>query len=103
MKDISEADFESAIATGAVLIDFSAEWCGPCKALSPIVERLAKDYNGKLNVFKIDVDEAQSVAARHGVMSVPTLVLFKDGKVVERRIGSVREQELRSMIEGHLV
>lgn len=102
MKDLSEADFDSAVAGGAVLIDFSAEWCGPCKVLTPVIERVSKDYGGKLNVYKVDVDVAQAVAARNGVMSVPTLVLFRDGKPVDRRIGAIRESDLRAMIENHL-
>ena len=102
MKDLDEAEFDAAIAAGAVLVDFSAEWCGPCKALSPVIERVSKDYDGRLHVYKIDVDQAQSVAARNGVMSVPTLVLFKDGKAVDRKIGSIREKDLRSMIESYV-
>lgn len=102
MQELSESSFDTATATGTVLIDFSATWCGPCKALSPILERMAKEYDGRLQVYKIDVDEAQSVAARHGVMSLPTLVLFKEGRAVDRKIGSVREQDLRSMIDSHL-
>lgn len=102
MKDLSETDFETAIAAGTVLVDFSAEWCGPCKALSPLVKRMADEYDGRLQVYTIDVDKAQSVAAKQGVMSLPTLVLFKDGQVVDRKIGSVREHDLRSMIDRHM-
>lgn len=102
MKDLSESEFDTAIAAGTVLVDFSADWCSPCKALSPLVERMASEYDGRLQVYRIDVDKAQSVAARQGVMSLPTLVLFKDGQVVDRKIGSVREQDLRSMIDSHM-
>lgn len=102
MKQLNEADFDRAIASGTVLIDFSAEWCGPCRVLTPLLERVAMEYDGKLQIFKVDVDEAQSVAARHGVMSLPTVVIFRDGQVVDRRIGSVRESELRSMIDRHM-
>lgn len=102
MKELNESDFDSATASGTVLVDFSATWCGPCKALSPLVDRVVKDYDGKLQVYKVDVDEAQAVAARHGVMSLPTLVIFKDGKAVDRKIGSIRESDLRTMIDSHL-
>ncbi|MDX1584191.1 MAG: thioredoxin [Thermoanaerobaculia bacterium] len=102
MKDLSEADFEDAVAAGPVLIDFSAEWCGPCKALTPVIERVSKDYDGRLSVYKVDVDHAQAVAARNGVMSVPTLVMFRDGRPVDRKIGAIRESDLREMIENHL-
>lgn len=102
MKELNESDFDRATAEGTVLVDFSATWCGPCKALSPLVERVGKDYDGKLQVYKLDVDEAQAIAARHGVMSLPTLVLFKDGKAVDRKIGSIREADLRSMIDSHV-
>lgn len=102
MKQLSESDFDTATASGMVLIDFSANWCGPCKALSPLIERMATEYDGKLRVYKVDVDESQSVAARHGVMSLPTIVIFRDGKVVDRKIGSIRETDLKSMIERHM-
>jgi thioredoxin 1 len=102
MKEIGEADFDRAIGNGTVLVDFSAAWCGPCKALTPVMERISNDYRERLHVYKVDIDEAQSVAARHGVMSVPTVVLYKDGRAVDRKVGSPRESDLREMIDSHI-
>lgn len=102
MRELGEADFDRAIGNGTVLVDFSAAWCGPCKALTPVMERISNDYSERLHVYKVDIDEAQSVAARHGVMSVPTVVLYKNGRAVDRKVGSPRESDLRDMIESHI-
>ena len=99
--ELNENNFETEIlkATGLILVDFWAEWCGPCRVLSPVVSELAQDYAGKLKVGKVNVDENNALAARYGVMSIPTLKFFKDGKVVGEMIGaapkSVIESELK--------
>lgn len=102
MRELSEEDFDTETGNGFSLIDFTARWCAPCEVLAPVIERLAQDYLGKMNVYRVDVDAARTLAARHGVMSVPTLVLFRDGKAVARRIGSIEEGDLRTMIEGEM-
>jgi thioredoxin 1 len=91
-KEILEAD-------GLVLVDFSATWCGPCKRLEPIVHEIAADYNGKLKVVKVDVDQARTSAARFGVMSVPTVLLLKGGEVKDQVIGLVSKQALAERID----
>lgn len=82
-----------------VMVDFFATWCGPCKFLSPVVEEIAKDYNGKLKVVKVDVDRAGESAMKFGIMSVPTVVLIKDGKEIGRSVGAVPKQSLVKELE----
>ena len=86
---ISQADFEEKVlkASTPVLVDFYAEWCGPCKMAAPILDELADEYAGKVAIFKLDTDENHDASAKYGVMSIPTVILFKDGKEVERKIG----------------
>ena len=83
-----------------VLLDFSAEWCGPCKRLTTIIEELAEDYDGKAVVGHIDVDGAQELAQQYRVMSVPTVILFKAGEVVEQQVGLVPKSKLTDMIDS---
>jgi thioredoxin 1 len=99
MKEINENEFDSATTNGTVLIDFGAEWCAPCKALLPVLGKVATEYEGKMSVFSVDIDKSPSLAARHGVMSVPTMLLFRDGKQVERIVGAVSEKELKKRID----
>ena len=102
MKELSENEFDGAVAKGVTLIDFSAEWCGPCKALLPTINKLATEYAGRMSVFGVDIDKTQSIALKNGVMSVPTLILFKDGKVADRVVGMVSESNLRKKIDAVL-
>ena len=102
MKEINEGDFASVTGSGTVLIDFSAEWCGPCKAMMPVLQKLSTDYNGKMAIYSVDIDKDPNLAARHGVMSVPTFLLFKDGTAVERVVGAVPERELRKRIDQYV-
>lgn len=85
-----------------VLVDFYADWCGPCKMIAPIVEDLSKEYAGKLKVVKINVDEASQTATAYGIMSIPTLILFKGGKVFQQMVGVVSQKELKKKIEQSL-
>jgi thioredoxin 1 len=84
-----------------VLVDFHAEWCGPCKMLSPIVARVAKQVGDDVRVVKIDVDKNQSIAATLGIRGVPTLVLYKEGKLVWRQSGVIQERDLLLVINQH--
>ena len=85
-----------------VLTDFWAEWCGPCKVIAPMLEQIAQEYDGRIKIAKIDVDENNQVAMRLGVQSIPTLILFKNGQAVERLVGSMPKERLLSRILPHL-
>ena len=84
------------------LVDFSAEWCGPCKALAPVIEEIASEYAGKIKVAKVDVDESRDLAAKYGIMGVPTLIVFKDGSVSDQLVGNQPKQEIVKKIEAAL-
>lgn len=87
---------------GTVLVDFFATWCGPCKMIAPAVEQLAEEYAGKAAVYKLDVDEAQDIGMEYKVMSIPTLIFFKDGMEVERIRGALSKAELTEAMERNL-
>ena len=95
-------DAEVLKSSGAVLVDFWAEWCGPCKMIAPLVEELAKDFQGRLKVCKLNVDEERDISLQYGVRSIPTLILFKEGKPVDQIIGALPKSALKSKIEGLL-
>jgi thioredoxin 1 len=85
-----------------VLVDFWAEWCGPCRMVAPVVEELAKDYSGRVVFGKLNVDENKTTPMQFNTMSIPTLVLFKEGKEVDRIIGAVPKQHLEALIKPHM-
>ena len=97
---VNDDNFETDVLKSdvPVLVDFHATWCGPCKQLAPIVEELANEYAGKAKMAKIDIDEAPGVASSHGIMAVPTLILFKNGQEVEKLTGGRRKPELVQLL-----
>lgn len=101
---ITDDQFESEVINSStpVLVDFWAEWCGPCKAVAPTLVELAGDYDGRLKVVKVDVDENREAATRFGIRSIPSLLIFKDGAEVDRIIGALPKQQLAEKIDGHL-
>jgi len=101
---VSAATFKSEVVESPVpvLIDFTATWCGPCKMLEPIVQQLVKDWDGKVKVAKLDVDDDPNLAMEYNVMGVPTLILFKDGKPVERVTGYQPKDRLQNKFNPHL-
>jgi thioredoxin 1 len=101
---VSSETFENEVlkAGTAVLVDFWAPWCGPCRAIAPIVEQLAIEYSGKLKVVKVNTDENDAVAIQYQVMSIPTLMVFKGGQLVERIVGAVPKPSLLAKITPHL-
>lgn len=101
---ITDANFEQEVLKSnlPVLIDFWAEWCAPCRMIAPIVEEIAKEYDGKLKVGKLDVDSNPQVSMKYGVRSIPTLLVFRDGRVVEQIIGAVPKHHLVDKISSHV-
>jgi thioredoxin 1 len=95
-------DLEVLQSPVPVLVDFWAAWCGPCRAIAPTVDQMAIDYAGKLKVVKVDVDTNQEVSNRYGILSIPALVLFKNGQVVEKLVGALPKPILVSKIQPHL-
>jgi thioredoxin len=85
-----------------VLVDFWAEWCGPCRMIAPTIDAVANEYAGKVKVGKVDVDTNNGIASRFNVFSIPTLLLFKGGHVVEQRVGAVGKSEVQKMIDAHV-
>ncbi len=103
MKNITDLTFQEVIRGNAlVLVDFWAEWCNPCKFLEPELEHLTKEYEDKILFAKVDVDEHKKTASELGIMSIPTLVLFKNGKEVERSVGMVPAEYIRGIINKNL-
>jgi thioredoxin 1 len=102
--EIEETKFEEAVlkAEVPVLVDFWAPWCGPCKMVAPVVEELAEDYDGKVDFVKVNVDDCPKIASQYGIMSIPTLILFKDGKPVSNVVGFRPKNELKKSLDEAL-
>ncbi|HEA6246499.1 thioredoxin [Staphylococcus aureus] len=99
---VTDADFDSKVESGVQLVDFWATWCGPCKMIAPVLEELAADYEGKADILKLDVDENPSTAAKYEVMSIPTLIVFKDGQLVDKVVGFQPKENLAEVLDKHL-
>lgn len=101
MLDLTDKNFESEVLKSdlPVLVDFSAVWCGPCQMAEPVIEELAKEFEGKIRFGKVDIDQAQELASKYGVMSVPTVVIFKGGEEIKRLVGFPGKDGYQKMIE----
>ena len=96
------SDAEVLRSSQPALVDFWAPWCGPCRAIAPVLEELAGEYKGKIKVAKVNVDDNRKLAGDHGVMSIPTMILFKDGKVVDKIVGLVPKDRLKALLDKAL-
>ena len=101
---LTESTFDSTLssATKPVLVDFWAEWCGPCKMIAPILDELASEYADKVIVAKVNIDQNASIAPKFGIRGIPTLLLFKEGKVVATQVGALSKTQLKAFIDNNL-
>lgn len=104
IKHVSDASFDADVlqASGPVLVDFWAEWCGPCKMIAPILDEVAKAYEGRVSVTKLNVDENRAVPAQFGIRGIPTLMVFKDGQLAATKVGAMSKVQLNAFIEQQL-
>jgi thioredoxin 1 len=104
IQHTSDAAFDSDVlkADKPVLVDYWAEWCGPCKMIAPLLDEVSKDYDGRLKVAKMNVDENRDVPAKFGIRGIPTLMLFKDGQLAATKVGALSKAQLTAFIDSHL-
>ena len=104
IRHVSDDSFDQDVlqADSAVLVDFWAEWCGPCKMVAPILDEIAGQYDGRLNVVKMNVDDNQQVPAKFGIRGIPTLMIFKAGQLVATKVGALPKAQLTAFIDSHL-
>ena len=101
---VTDATFENQVLQSShpVLVDYWAEWCGPCKMIAPILDDVAKEYTGKLTVAKINIDDNQATPAKYGIRGIPTLMLFKNGNIEATKVGALSRSQLTAFIDSHL-
>lgn len=99
---LTEAEFDSTVREGVSLVDFWAGWCGPCKMLAPVIEKISEHYAGKAKVCKVDIDEQMGLASRFGIMSIPTVLVFKNGELVQQTVGVQPEIVYTQMLDAAL-
>jgi len=102
--EFTDTNFKETVLDkeGVAVVDFWAEWCGPCRMITPIIEELAKEYDGKVTIGKLNVDHNQEVSMKYGIRSIPTILIIKNGEVVEKQVGVTSKQALSTKIEAHL-
>ena len=101
---VTDADFESEVEKheGLAVVDFWATWCGPCRMVAPVVDQLAQEYDGKAKVLKLDVDSNQGTASRFNIRSIPTVIFFKDGKIVDKVVGAAPKSKFDEVFKKHM-
>ncbi len=106
IKHVTDATFEAEVlkAQGPVLVDYWAEWCGPCKMIAPVLDDISQDdnYKGKLTIAKLNIDDNQETPAKHGVRGIPTLMLFKNGNVEATKVGALSKSQLQAFLDANL-
>ncbi len=102
LPEVNDSNFRSETSQGLVLVDFWAEWCGPCRMVGPVLEELSKEYGGKVSIKKLNVDDNQNTARALSIQSIPTLLLYKDGQVVDKVIGALPKTQLKTFIDRHI-
>ena len=104
VSEVSDADFEERVIKSdlPVLVDYWAEWCGPCKMIAPVLDEVAEDYDGKLAVVKLNIDQNSATPLKYGVRGIPTLMLFKNGAVEATKVGAITKSQLAAFLDSHL-
>jgi len=100
--ELTANNFEATLAEGVSLVDFWAPWCGPCRMIAPVIEELAEDFDGKAKVCKVNTDEEQEIAVKFGIRSIPTIMFFKDGELVDQMVGAASKEAFAEKINAHL-
>ena len=100
--ELTNDNFEATVAEGVTMVDFWAPWCGPCRMIAPIVEELAEEFDGKAKITKVNTDEQQDIAVKYGIRSIPTIMFFKDGEMVEQMVGAASKQAFADKINSLL-
>ncbi len=100
--ELNNDNFKDTIAKGVTLVDFWAPWCGPCRMIAPVIEELAEDFDGKATIAKVNTDEEQDIAIQYGIRSIPTLLFFKDGELVDQMVGAAGKQVLADKLDALL-
>lgn len=102
MEMINEKNFDEKVKNGVVLVDFYATWCGPCRMMVPILEDIQEEFDDSVEIFKVDVDENESLARKFGIMSIPTLYIFVDGEIKEKHIGLWNKDDLSEVLHSYV-
>ena len=100
--ELTNDNFEATVNSGVSLVDFWAPWCGPCRMIAPVIEELAEEFDGKANICKVNTDEEQDLAVKYGIRSIPTILVMKDGEIVETMVGAASKQAFADKINGLL-
>ncbi len=100
VKTITEQEFNEVLGSEIAVVDFFATWCGPCKMLGPVLEQLSEEYTGKINFFKIDVDEAEETAAKYGIQSIPAVFAFKNGELKDKQVGYNGKEGVKAFLDS---
>ena len=100
--ELTNENFEATVAEGVTMVDFWAPWCGPCRMIAPVVEELAEEFDGKAKITKVNTDEQQDIAVKYGIRSIPTIMFFKNGEMVEQMVGAASKQAFADKINSLL-
>jgi len=100
--ELTNDNFDATVAEGVTMVDFWAPWCGPCRMIAPVVEELAEEFDGKAKITKVNTDEQQDIAVKYGIRSIPTIMFFKDGEMVEQMVGAASKQAFADKINSLL-
>ena len=102
VAEFTDSNFEESIASGVTVVDFWAEWCGPCKMIAPIIEELSKEYDGQATFAKLNVDHNPEISMKYNIRSIPTILVFKDGEVIDKVVGAVPKAKLEERVKAHV-